>query len=298
MLQSKIATADNHSVMLYTWDKVETPVAVVQIIHGMAEHLGRYDNFGKFLNNKNIILIGNDLRGMGNSAAEGSLGYESGDMFNNDLNDQLLISELIKKTYPKLPLIILGHSYGSFLAQKLIQINLNADAFILSGSCYMKGADVKLGRFIAKQICKQKGGRELANLIFRMTFESYDKKFGGQGKWLSRDEAQVKKYNDDPKCGYVCSANFYRSFFSGLGYLYVPADLKRIKQDLPVYIFSGSNDVVGKYGKGVEKLAKKYISLGMKKVTLKLYEEGRHEMMNEINFEEVFKDIHTFIKSL
>lgn len=298
MLQNKIATADNRSTMLYTWDKVDAPIAVVQVVHGMAEHCGRYDALGKFLNSKNVIMIGNDLRGMGNSAAEGSLGYESGDMFSNDLNDQLLISELIKKTYPNLPLIVLGHSYGSFLSQKLLQINLNADAYMLSGSDMLKGPEVSLGKFVAKQVCRQKGGREPAKYIFKMSFEKYDKKFGGQGKWLSRDDTQVKKYNSDQMCGYVCSANFYRSFFNGLSMLYAKENLRRINKELPVYIFSGSNDIVGKFGAGVTKLAKKYISIGMKKVTLKLYEEGRHEMLNEINCEEVYKDILTFIKSV
>ncbi len=284
------------NLALYIWDKVDRPKAVLQIVHGMCEHMARYDDFAEYLNKAGIIVAGNDQRGHGKSSQPENYGYEEGDMWENNVADQKLLSVNLKEKY-NLPLIIMGHSYGSFLAQRQAEINPLPDAFIFSGSNFMKSFLFSAGAVLSKMQCKKKGERAAGHLMSDMSFKSYEKRFPGTNNWLSKEEENVKKYNDDPACGYVASNNFYFTFMKGIKKLYLKEEGEKINLDKPIYLFAGGDDPVGDYGKGVVKLYNWYKKLGVKRLEMKLYQGLRHETLNEKQGE-VYEDTLNFIKSV
>ncbi len=298
MKQSRFISHDGREVELYVWDEVSNPKAVVKIAHGMAEHSARYDDFAKYLNSKGYIVVMNDHRGHGLTAEKDSLGYEEGDMWTNNVLDQIAILDKCREKY-NLPLIMMGHSYGSFVTQAVIEEYPDVAGFILCGSNLMKGFSFKLCNTVAKSMCKHKGGRYPAQFIVDMSFKSYEKKFCGKNSWLNRDEAEVKKYNEDNMCGFVCSANFYRTFMTGIGKLYKKEYYSRIDVDKPLLLIAGSQDPVGAFGKGVNKLKHFYVkTVGTKKVTEQLYDGARHEILNETCKQEVYDDVAKWISEV
>lgn len=295
---SRFSSHDGREVQLYVWDNVQHPKAVVKIAHGMAEHSARYDDFAQFLNSRGYVVVMNDHRGHGLTAAKDSLGYEEGDMWTNNVKDQLAILDYCREKW-SLPLIMMGHSYGSFITQAVVEEHPDVAGFIVCGSNYIKGASFTACKIIAKGMCRNRGGRYPAQLIAKLSFGMYEKRFRGQNAWLNRDEAEVKKYNDDAMCGYVCSANFYRSFMNGIATLYKKEYYSRIDADKPFLLIAGSDDPVGNYGKGVRKLDKFYRDkVGAKDVTLHLYDGARHEILNEQCKQQVYEDVSEWLTRL
>ncbi len=292
MNMSRFTSHDGREVQLYIWDEVTAPRGVVKIAHGMAEHSMRYDDFARFLNEHGYIVVANDHRGHGLTAEANSLGYEEGDMFGNNVHDQLCILENLRKKY-NLPLYLMGHSYGSFVVQSAMEQHPDADGFILCGSNYIKGLSFTACGVVARSNCRHKGGRYPAALIERLSFGTYGKRFSeSKNAWLNRDAQEVAKYDSDSYCGFTCSANFYRSFMAGIGPLYKKEAYSEIDTTKPLLIIAGSDDPVGNYGKGVRKLAKFYTErVGVSDVTLHLYDGARHEILNETNKEQVYDDI-------
>lgn len=291
MKLSQFASHDGKNVQLYVWDNVKRARGVVKIAHGMAEHSARYDDFANFLNNNGYIVVMNDNRGHGHTAEKDSLGYEEGDMFACDVGDQLAILDYCREHW-RLPLFQMGHSYGSFVTQAVIEAHPNVAGFILCGSNYIKGASFTACGVIARQMCRHKGGRYPAELIVKLSFKSYEKRFGGNNSWLNRETSEVAKYNSDEMCGFTCSANFYRSFMAGVSKLYGKEQASLINTDTPILIVAGGDDPVGNYGKGVSKLKKFYAErVGVKDVTMHLYDGARHEILNETNKAEVYQDV-------
>ena len=292
---SRFSSHDGKEVQLYVWDNVKKPKAVVKIAHGMAEHSARYNDFAEFLNAHGYIVVMNDHRGHGLTADKDSLGYEVGDMWTNNVKDQLAILDYCREKW-QLPLFMMGHSYGSFITQAVIEEHPEVAGFIICGSNYMKDISFGLCRIIATSMCRNKGGRYPAQLIVNLSFKMYEKKFPGNNAWLNRDEAEVKKYNDDANCGFVCSANFYRSFMNGIRPLYKNAYYSLIDTSRPLLIISGSDDPVGAYSKGVKKLDKFYRKkVGSQDVTLHLYDGARHEILNEQCKQQVYDDIASWL---
>ena len=218
MKHSSFVSHDGRSVELYVADEVQKPKAVVKIAHGMVEHSARYEDFAQYLNSMGYIVVLNDHRGHGLSAETDSLGFEDGDMWTNNVQDQIAILDYCREKY-RLPLVMMGHSYGSFIVQAVMEEAPDVAGFILCGSNLMKGVQYSVCKKIAQGMCRHKGGRYPAQLIVNLSFKSYEKKLPGRNAWLNRDQAEVKKYNEDPLCGYVCSANFYRSFMKGIAKL-------------------------------------------------------------------------------
>ncbi len=281
MKQSTFATFDGKTIALYVWDDVAFPKAVVKICHGMAEHAQRYSRFAQHLNKQGYLVVATDNRGHGLSAEKNSLGFEDGDMFASDVQDQIDICETLKRQHD-LPVFLFGHSYGSFVSQSVIAQPNNIDGFVLCGSNYMKGISFSMCHLIAKWMCKHKGGRRPAQLIASLSFGMYEKKFPGKNAWLNRDAEQVALYNKDDLCGFVCSANFYRSFMKGVGTLYGKQSKSGVCKNKPILLVAGSDDPVGNYGKGVQKLCKFYSkTVGVQKVEMTLYQGARHEILNE-----------------
>ncbi len=288
----------------YLWDDVRNAKGVVQISHGMAEHARRYDDFAKFLNKNGYIVFADDHRAHGvtgeKQSSKGIKGYQAGDIYNDTVDDEVAITSYLKEKY-NLPVIYLGHSYGSMVGQRYIQKCKEHTAAILSGSAMMKGGLLNFGAAIANMQYKTLGGEKTAKMMDKLTFGNYNTPFKKEGTafgWLSRDKEQVKKYCLDEQCGYVMSIAFFKYFLNGLKKAYVADNLSAIDLAKPIGIFSGDHDPVGGNGKLVKKLYEQYKDLGVKDVRLKLYEGARHEIINEINRDEVYKDMLAFMDSV
>ena len=297
MKQNMFAGYKDYPINLAVWDEVEGPVkGVVQILHGMVEHIGRYDEFGRFLNKNGYVALGDDHRGHG-VTAQGRLGVvPEGDCFNDTVEDEILIGKYARETYDA-PLLVFGHSYGSFLTQRYIQKSSEISAAVLCGSACMDIPDVKAGLAVANMQAKIFGKDKEANLIRGMSFGPYNAQFKAEKKenaWLTRDDERREKYNADPMCNYTMSIGFYTSFFAALRKLYAPEALSGIPKELPVYIISGDKDPVGGNGKLINKLYEVYKDNGLLNVSVKLYPDARHELLNELNRDEVMADVLNF----
>src|SRR5699024_8028715 len=298
-----ISSLDGQKIFLRIWDQVEKPIGIVQIIHGMAEHSGRYEKFAHFLNKKGYIVYADDHRGHGHSLTpEEVFGYIGEDGFQNIVKDEQLISELIKKKYPKLPLFIFAHSFGSFIGQEyIIQNSRKIDGIILSGSAKQNGLDVKMGRILATIQNIVLDNKKEAKLIDQLSFGAFNKKFKNQqptSSWLTRDPKVLEQYKKDELSGFVSSINFYYELFHAFKSLYQKNRLEKIEKELPLLIISGDMDPVGKYGAAVHALYEQYIQLDLENVTLKLFEDARHELVNEVNNQDIFSDVNNWLLSV
>lgn len=289
---------NNVKVFVYRWmpDNNENIKGIVQISHGMAETAKRYERFAKYLTENGFMVYANDHRGHGKTCGNvDKLGDLGEDGFNNMVKDMHTLQNIIKKEKPNIPIFIFGHSMGSFLLQRYICLyGKEINGAILSGSCGKQGFLLKIGKFIAKREIKKIGRKGKSYKLNKMSFGSYNNKFKPnrtEFDWLTRDEKEVDKYVDDPYCGAVFTAGFFYDFFEGLILNEKRKEIKKIPKELPIYILSGDNDPVGKNGKGVMKLVKTYQKHGIKDLEYKLYKDCRHELLNEKNREEVFKDI-------
>lgn len=287
----KIKGYNDFELSCYIWDNTDNPVGVVQIIHGMQEHAKRYNDFAKYLNSKGLIVFASDLRGHGNTAINNNLplGYSNGDIFMEIVNDQIILTNYLIDKY-KLPVNIFGHSFGSFIAQRyMIENGFKVNKVILCGSTYTNSIAFKSGYMVAS-IMKFLGRKKKpAKLIEKMSVKGYGKKFPN-GNWLTRDEDIWNKYTQDELCGKTFPNNFYHSFFKNARKNY--KNLKNIPYYLPILIITGTNDPVS--GKnGIFKLFMTY-GKAMKKVCLKGYKDARHELLNETNKLEVYKDVTDF----
>ena len=301
MKQTMFAGYKDYPINLAVWDEVEGEVkGVVQILHGMVEHIGRYDEFAKFLNKHGYVALGDDHRGHG-VTAQGKLGVvPAGDCFADTVEDEILIGRYARETY-NAPLLVFGHSYGSFLTQRYIQKSSEMAGVILCGSACMDIPDVKAGLAVANMQAKIFGKDKPANLIRKMSFGPYNAQFKAEKKenaWLTRDDERREKYNADPMCNYTMCIGFYTSFFSALGKLYTPEALSGIPKELPVFIISGDKDPVGESGELIDKFAAVYKDNGLLNVSVKLYPQARHELLNELNRDEVMADVLSFYEGV
>jgi alpha-beta hydrolase superfamily lysophospholipase len=276
---------------------VENMKAVVICVHGMCEHSLRYEEFALFLNQKGFSVITYDSRGHGNSLLKGEdKGYQGKDGFNKMVLD---LNRIVLDTKAKIPnhkIYILGHSMGSFVLERYIQLYDEVDGVIISGSNFGTKF-VKIGRFISKLVCLIRGKKRPGKLIEKLSFGNYNTAFKPNRTkfdWLSRDESSVDKYLADDFCGFTCSNQFYYDFLRGLIELSKKRNMSLIKAKLPILIISGAKDPVGYQGEGVKRLYQ-VLKKSVAKVDLKLYPDGRHEMLNELNKTEVFSDIYNWL---
>lgn len=299
MKQLFLKAFDDTEIGIDVWDEVENPVGCVQIAHGMAEHPDRYDDFARFLNSKGYIVAADDHRGHRRGAVNGENGMVYGDSWNQTLKDMDTLCDYLKETYGK-EVMLIGHSYGSFLTQRYLEMHSGKLAgAILSGTAYMKSALVGAGKLIASVQALFCGEDKQGKLINKMSFGAYNKPFAEQGQefaWLSRDREQVAKYEADPDCGYVLCIGYYLSFFKGVMNMY-GKDAKSISPDFKLMIAVGGDDPVSNRAALATKLNDFYLGLGLKPV-YKVYKEARHEILNETNKDEVYRDFGNFTDSV
>lgn len=290
-----IESFDNSKIFCREWNEATEPKGVMFIVHGMVEHSARYQEFAKFMNVNGYYVFSMDLRAHGQTVGSSDqVGIYDGDLSEDIVKDMIFFSDMLIEKY-KLPLIVLGHSYGSFLLQRFIQLYHKHSIAIFTGSACMKGSfEVTMGNLVAKITKAFCGKNAKAKLIYKLSFGKYGKNFEHKN-WLTRDEDKFYAYVADEFCGNVCSANFYVSFFKNLKTIYKTENLKKIDLDKPMLITSGEKDPVGgKNANLVDKLAKMYHDLGVEIVDEKIWEGMRHEILNEVNRLEVYKYIQEF----
>ncbi|NYE56796.1 alpha/beta hydrolase [Carboxydothermus ferrireducens] len=297
--------SDGQEIYCYRWfpDKEQKLRAIVYIAHGMAETAARYERFALALTKEGYLVFAHDHRGHGKTAKSiEEIGYLGPDGFNRMVQDMKELIDFVKNENPEFPIILFGHSMGSFLAQRYITLyGETLDGVILSGTSCGPGPIVNLGIFLAKKEVEKYGPKYRSVCLTKLSFGNYNKKFKPnrtEFDWLSRDAEEVDKYINDPYCGGVFTASFYYDFLRGLKETFRRENLAKIPKELPIFIFSGDMDPVGNMGRGVLKLIKTYEKLGLKNVAYKLYPGGRHEMLNEINREEVVRDIINWLNKL
>ena len=279
------------------WKVPNTQVNFI-IAHGMMEHAERYGEFAHELNAAGISVYAIHHLGHGLSNE-----YEQGHWPKNGF--QLCVDRMtnlvnhLHTIQPDIPVFMMGHSMGSFLAQQYIAENPKIKGLILSGT---NGPSlmVTIGSLLASVLLRFNNPKTESPFLHHMSFDPFQKPFQPNRTscdWLSRDSEQVDAYVQDNKCGFICTHGFYDSFMRGLKNIHQRKVMVRIPKTLPIYLFSGSMDPVGNFGKGVTKLSKMYQSLGIVDISTKLYLQGRHEMINEINRKEVYRDVIDWILS-
>jgi alpha-beta hydrolase superfamily lysophospholipase len=293
---------DGAQFFVYSWAPDSKPVAVVQITHGMAEHAARYERFAEALTKAGFAVYAHDQRGHGKTAGSlekvGWIAEKDGwDLVVDDVHR---LTEHAKKENPGVPVFLFGHSMGSFISRNYIaRWGNEIKGVVLSGTGGDPGLLGKVGGLVARLEKKLKGGRAKSPLMTSLSFGAFNKPFKPNRTdfdWLSRDNAEVDKYVADPYCGDVFSSGFWVDFLGGLASLYAPGYLERIPKNLPIYLFSGEKDPVGNDAKGVKEVYDSYRKAGIKDVSMKIYPNGRHEMLNETNRTEVFKDVIDWLK--
>ena len=279
------------------------PRAIVQIIHGIAEYIGRYDEFMSFLADNGIIAVGTDHLGHGKSIESeeqtGFFAYDNG--WDYVVRDEEVLRLAMHENYPELPIIVFGHSMGSFMTRTLLIRYPDAfNAAIISGTGNQGAALVNGGLFMGNLVTGLRGAHHYSKFLNNLAFGSYNKIYDNpktEYDWLSRDEANVQKYIDDPLCGFIPSCSLFRDMMTGVKFITNKKSLTAMNKDMPVYFMSGDMDPVGECGKGVQKAYNNFLEAGMKDVSIKLYPGGRHEMLNEINKDEVYADILAWLNS-
>lgn len=279
------------------------PRAIVQIIHGIAEYIDRYDEFMSFLADNGIIAVGTDHLGHGKSIESeeqtGFFAYDNG--WDYVVRDEEVLRLAMHENYPELPIIVFGHSMGSFMARTLLIRYPDAfNAAIISGTGNQGAALVNGGLFMGNLVTGLKGAHHYSKFLNNLAFGSYNEIYDNpktEYDWLSRDEANVQKYIDDPLCGFIPSCSLFRDMMTGVKFITNKKNLTAMNKDMPVYFMSGDMDPVGECGKGVQKAYNNFLEAGMKDVSIKLYPGGRHEMLNEINKDEVYTDILAWLES-
>lgn len=278
------------------------PKAMIQIAHGIAEYIERYDDFMSFLASKGYMVVGNDHLGHGKSFVnENDMGYVADkDGWWHIVDDVEILRQAMKKNYPELKQVIFGHSMGSFVARThLIRYPGAFDAAILSGTGNQGRALVKGGLTMGGLVKTFKGGHHYSKLLNNLAFGTYNKIYDNPRTdydWLSSNEENVDKYIADPLCGFIPSAGLFSDMMVGVDYITKKSNLSLMKKDTPVYFMSGTMDPVGECGKGVMKAYKNFKKAGMKNVDIRLYIDGRHEMLNEVNNAEVYEEVFKWIK--
>jgi alpha-beta hydrolase superfamily lysophospholipase len=291
-------------IFVYKWaPDTGTVKGSIQIAHGMAEHASRYERFATALTNAGYVVYANDHRGHGKTAGtlEKAGIYGDKDGFQLVVGNMHQLTGIIKKENPGSPIFLFGHSMGSFLTQGYLSVyGSELTGCILSGSAGNGGALVSVGHFIATIISMIGGRNQKSKFLDMMSFGAFNNAFKPNRTafdWLSRDNAEVDKYINDPWCGFICTAGFFADLTAGLLWIHKSQTIKQIPVNLPIYFVSGSKDPVSAETKTIQELIKEYKNAGIKDVTFKFYENARHEILNETNKEEVTTDILNWISS-
>lgn len=286
-----------NKIYVRIWKPDTEPVGIVQICHGLGEHICRYDDLANFLASNGYIVIGHDHLGHGKTINDSSEYGYVGDVEGWDLMlmDMRKLFEKTREEYPDLPHFIFGHSMGSFMSRAyIIRFHDGPDGVILSGTGEMGPVATAAGKGISRLIMKVKGADYRSEFLRKLGFGAYNKRIEdckSDYDWLSRDSEVVKAYNEDPLCGGTSTAGLFYALIKGMKEIGSDLNYMRVNKDLPIYIYSGEADPVGDYGKAVRQTCDRYLKAGVKDVEFKLYPDMRHECHNELGRETVYNEI-------
>ena len=273
---------DGQQITAYRWDPPGQPRAVMQLTHGMGEHALRYEKFALAMNAQGLAVYAQDHRGHGATAGEGVLGDLGEDGWTALIADIGLLSAGIRAEQTGLPLILMGHSMGSFAVQQyLLDHSADVNAVILTGTAVIDLLEPALD-------LDQPLDLAMFNTAFEPARTDYD--------WLSRDEAVVDAYVADPRCGFGIDTRSAKAMFAGARRLADPGEVAAMRPDLPVYIAAGESDPVNGQLALLTPLAERYRAAGLADVTVRTYPEARHEILNEINNAEVIGAISSWVE--
>lgn len=277
--------------------------AVLQITHGMVEYIERYRPFAEFLTGKGFLVVGHDHIGHGESVAtREDWGYFASRPSDTLVADMHRLRKLTVRDYPNLPYFILGHSMGSYLLRKYLTIfGEGLQGAIVMGTGCVKDGTVRMGMGIARLQAALYGWRHRSRLLQRLSYDKPYKKYDTTGRdrsnsWLTKDVSVVETYHGDPKCSFVFTLNGYMGLFEAVLYDNQPGNIAKMPKELPIFLVSGEEDPVGNLGKGVRQVYDKFKEAGVKDVTLKLYKDDRHEILNETDREVVYEDLVEWLK--
>ena len=298
----KVKMSDGKNVALHTFVPEGDVKAVVQLSHGMAEHSMRYEQLGKFLCDNGIAFYAHDHRGHGETAESvEDLGFlAENDGFNRVVEDLATMIKKCREDFPRKKVILLAHSFGSFVSQCYIEkYGAEIDGVVLCGSAGPRLLLTGFGQVFSGIVMKCTGKRKKSALLDTLVFGTYNKgiESDSPAAWICRDAEVVKKYDDDPFCGFKVTNEFFYDFLGGLTSIHKKKNMNKIPKDLPVFLMAGDGDPVGEYGKSVKKLFTSYKKLGIKDVSLKIYPEARHELFNELNKVDVMNDLLVWVLS-
>lgn len=294
----RIEREDGSSIAFYTWPAPSQPIkAAIQIAHGLAEHAGRYDRLAQELTQAGYAVFASDHRGHGLSArSHADFGYLADqDGFQRVVEDMHAVGRRIASQHPQLRRVLFAHSFGSFAAQHYAaRYGSDLAALVLSGTDFGAGMFLRLALGVVAIERMRVGRRKPSALLQQLTFGGYNNAFKPTRTaydWLSRDPAEVDKYVADTMCGFPATTQAWQDLIRGIVQMEDPALMARVPKQLPIYLFAGALDPVGRAGQGPQALARAYQRAGLQNVTLKLYPGGRHEMINEVNRAEVVSDL-------
>ncbi len=290
--QVVLRAADGHDIQVQIWRPIEAATQVIQILHGLGEHAERYSRFAEAATARGCIVYCHDHRGHGKHANQAGY-FGSDDGWNRVTADVDTVRQEIGNRHADLPVALIGHSMGSYIAQSyLIKHSPTLSSLLLSASTWPSRPLALLAVALAKIEGWRHGAHRNSALLQRLGFSNFNKPFHPSrtnSDWLSRDEAEVDRYIADPLCGGPYTAALWSDLTAGLFSIGSDSALKRIAGDLPILITGGEDDPVGG-DKGMGKLAMHYAQTGHNRLTVKIYPQGRHEMLNDIVRDEVTQD--------
>ena len=299
-----LTAADGVALFVHGWRPGTTARCVVQIVHGLAEHGARYERLARALTDAGYAVYAADHRGHGRTVRtpEDFGFFAARDGWGKCLEDLRQVNRRIAADNPGVPLILLGHSMGSLMAQHFIGAQGDALAgVVLSGSSGKPSALAAAGRLIGRLERLRLGRRGHSALMQALSFGAFNKQFAPARTpfdWLSRDAAEVDKYIADPLCGFPASVQLWIDLLDGLGEATSARRQARIPKRLPIYVISGSRDPVGGNTRSVAQLLAAYRRAGLERVAHRFYADARHELFNETNRDEVTRDLIAWFNGL
>lgn len=282
------------------WEPEGKVRGVVQIIHGIAEYAQRYKPFARYLNALGYLVVAEDHMGHGKSGGKDTVpGYFYGGWF-SAVEDSYQLLQSTRAEFPQVPYVLLGHSMGSFMTRTLLICHPEAPlaGAIICGTGWMPEAVLHTGLTAAKLACRFGEEAKTNAMLHKMMFGTYNRKVEHprtEFDWLNRDARQVDAYIADPMCGFQETVGLARDMLSGMLFNQNMENLRKMPKQLPVHFVAGGDDPVGDYGKGVRKTFEKFQDVGMERVSCKIYPLCRHELLNEINRQEIFGELTQII---
>lgn len=276
---------------------------ILQIAHGVTEHISRYEKLAKYFTSKGILVVGNDHLGHGKSIIPDSKPVYFGPIgsWNNVVKDIEKCREIISKEYPNIPYTLLGFSLGSFAVRThLIDYPNTVTKAILIGTGQTPSLAIKLAKFITNMEAKKHGEENNTETIRNLTFGTYNKKFAPNRTdfdWLCSNDESIDEYIKDPLKGDCMSSGLFREMLTGMEYTANLDNIKKMNKNIPILLLSGSNDPVGDYGKGVTNTYKKLKKARINAVTIKIYPNLRHDILNEKCNKAIYDDIYNWINN-